>query len=331
MKIRTLAFISYFLAATCAASAAHAQVPTLRVGLPSLSMFTIVYHIAQDKGFFEREGVNVELNHFESGSINIRSLVARAVDVADVETGLILSAIANGADGLRIIATHSKRLHFAFYAKNDIKDLKGMYGRTFAISGIGGLPHLVMLALFERAGLDPDRVQLLTVGGTGARLSALIAGKVDATLGEFSPVVEGNPGINRLMVVSQELPLYMAQGIAVWDDTLNSKRDALERFLRGLIKATRWSYENKAEMIEASRKHLPASAEELGKIFDFYTLARVWAINGEVDVPSVVFMQNLGLKTKTQTKEINLEKVLNLDLSKSVLGAIGSRDYPAKP
>lgn len=329
--MRALAFVSWLLAAACAASSSQAQVPTLKVGLPSLSMFTIVYHIAQDKGFFEREGVNVELHHFESGSINIRSLVARAVDVADVETGLILSAIANGADGLRIIATHSKRLHFAFYAKNDIKDLKGMYGRTFAISGIGGLPHLVMLALYERAGLDPDRLQLLTVGGTGARLSALIAGKVDATLGEFSPVVEGNPGINRLMVVSQELPLYMAQGIAVWDDTLNSKRDALDRFLRGLIKATRWSYDNKAEMIEASRKHLPASAEELGKVFDFYTLARVWAINGEVDVPSVVFMQNLGMKTKTQPKEINLEKVINLDVSKSVLGAIGSRDYPAKP
>jgi ABC-type nitrate/sulfonate/bicarbonate transport system substrate-binding protein len=104
-----------------------------------------------------------------------------------VETGLILSAIANGAEGLRIIATHSKRLHFAFYAKNDIKDLKGMYGRTFAISGIGGLPHLVMLALYERAGLDADRLQLLTVGGTGARLSALMAGKSMRHLASLAP------------------------------------------------------------------------------------------------------------------------------------------------
>lgn len=331
MKFRTLTFLSCVLAFICTGSASHAQVPTLKVGLPSLSMFTIVYHIAQDKGFFEREGVNVELNHFESGSINIRSLVARAVDVADVETGLILSAIANGADGLRIIGTHSKRLHFAFYSKNDIKDLKEVYGRTFAISGIGGLPHLVMLALYERAGLDPDKVQMLTVGGTGARLSALMAGKVDATLGEFSPVVESKPNINRLMVVSQELPLYMAQGIAVWNDTLASKRDALERFMRGLIKATRWSYDNKAEMIEASRKHLPASAEELGKIFDFYALARVWAINGEVELSSLDYMQKLGLKTKTQSKAIDLDKLLHLDISKSVSTAIGERNYPAKP
>jgi NitT/TauT family transport system substrate-binding protein len=294
-------------------------------------MFTIVYHIAQDKGFFEREGVAVELNHFESGSINIRSLVARAVDVADVETGLILGAIANGADGLRIIGTHSKRLHFALYSKQDIKDLKGLYGRTFAISGIGGLPHLVLLALYERAGLAPDQVQLLTVGGTGARLSALASGKVDATLGEFSPVIEAKPDIRRLMVISQELPLYMAQGIAVWDDTLVNKRDALDRFMRGLVKATRWSYENKAEMIEAARKHLPASAEDLGKIFDFYTIARVWAINGEIDLPSLKYMQELGLKTKTQSKAIDLDKLINFDVSKALTAAIGNRDYPAKP
>ena len=65
---------------------ARAQTPTLKVGLPSLSMFTIMYHIAQDKGFFEKEGVKVEINHFESGSINMKALLARAVDISDVES-----------------------------------------------------------------------------------------------------------------------------------------------------------------------------------------------------------------------------------------------------
>lgn len=330
MKLRAFVLLAAALVAFCGTQPAHAQTPTLKVGLPSLSMFTIVYHVAQDKGFFEKEGVKVELNHFESGSINIRALVARAVDVADVETGLIFGAVANGADDLRIIGTHSQRLHFALYAKKDIKQLKEIYGRTFAISGIGGLPHLVILALLDRAGLNPEQVKMLTVGGTGARLSALAAGKVDATLGEFSPVIEATPDVHRLMVISQELPLYMAQGIAVWSDTLASKRDALERMQRGLVKATRWAYENKAEMIEAARKHLPASAEELGKVHDFYSVARVWAINGEIDAKSLAYMQELGLKTKTQTKSVDLGKLVNMDIYKSVSGVLGNREYPAK-
>jgi NitT/TauT family transport system substrate-binding protein len=308
----------------------RAQTPSVKVGLPSLSMFSVINEIAKDRGYFDREGVQVEISHFESGSVNMKALLARSVDVADVETGLILGAVANGAD-LRIIGTHSQGLHFALYTRKDIPNLQGIYGHTFAISGIGGLPHLVLLALLERQNLDVNRIQLLTVGGTSARLSALMAGKVDSTLGEYSPKVEADPNVHRLMVVSNELPLYMAQGLAVWGDTLETKKDALKRWQRGLIKATRWAYDNKKEFIAAAGKHLPTSSEELGQIYDFYMVARVWAINGELDPKRVAYMQDLGLKTKTQTKAVDLDKLVWLDNVKALESELGKRDYPARP
>jgi NitT/TauT family transport system substrate-binding protein len=308
----------------------RAQAPAVKVGLSSLSMFSVMNEIASDLGYFDREGVKVEINHFESGSLNIKALLARSVDVSDVETGLILGAAANGAD-LRIIGTHSQGLHFALYTRKDIPNLQGLYGHTFAISGIGGLPHLVLLALLDRQQLDVDRVQLLTVGGTSARLSALMAGKVDSTLGEFSPKVEADPNVHRLMIVSKELPLYMAQGLAVWADTLEARKDALKRWQRGLIKATRWAYDNKADFIAAAHKHLPTSTEELGKIYDFYMAARVWSINGELDPRRVAYMQDLGLRTKTQSKPVDLGKLVWTNNVKDLEAELGRRDYPAQP
>lgn len=305
-----------------------AQIPTVKVGLPSLSMFSIMNHIAQDRGFFEKEGVQVDISHFESGALNIRALLGRAVDIADVETGLILGAVANGAD-LRIIGTQAQGLHFALYARKDITNLQGLQGHTFAISGIGGLPHLVLLALLERQQLDPNKVQMLTVGGTSARLSALMAGKVDSTLGEYSPKVEADPNVRRLLIVSQELPLYMAQGLAVWADTLAQRQDALDRYQRGLVKATRWAYDNKADFIKAAQKHLPSSTDELSRVYDFYLQARVWAINGEIDPQRVAYMQDLGLKTKTQPKAVDLKKLVATDAADRLAKAVGHRDYPA--
>ena len=299
----------------------------LKVGLPSISMFTVVHHIAQDLGYYDREGVQVELSHFESGSINMKALLARAVDVSDVETALILGAVGNGAD-LRVIGTHGLGLHFALYTKKDIKDLTGLAGRTFAISGIGGLPHVVALALLERQKVDANKVQFVTVGGTGARLKALAAGKIDATLGEFSPVIEADPSLHRLMIISRELPLYMAQGLAVWADTVPAKQDALDRFQRGLIKATRWAYDNKAEFVTTARKHLPGTPEELGKVYDFYLQARVWAMNGELDRERLAYMQELGLKTKTQQKPIDLKALAGTEPLERVLAQLGRREYP---
>ena len=308
---------------------AGAQTPSLKVGLPSVSMFTVVHRIAAERGYFEREGVSVENTHFESGSINMRALLARAVDVSDVETALILGAVGNGAD-LKVIGTHCQGLHFALYAKKDIKSLKDLSGRSFGISGIGGLPHVVILALLDRQKLDSSAVTLLTVGGTGARLKSLIAGKIDATLGEFSPIVEADPNLHRLMIVSQELPLYMAQGLAVWTDTLPAKRDALERWQRGLVKATRWTYENKAEFVAAAGKHLPTNAKDLGTIYDAYIKARVWAINGEIDPKRLAYMQDLGLKTKTQSKPVTLDKLALPEVTDKAIAQMGSRDYPPR-
>ena len=328
--MRLKAIVVLVVAATFAAlaSSTGAQTQTLKVGLPSLSMFTIVHRVAQDLGYFDREGVKVEINHFESGSTNMKALLARAIDVADVETALILGAVGSGAD-LRIIGTQCQGLHFALYAKKDINKLQDLYGRTFAISGIGGLPHVVLLALLARQGLDADKVPLLVVGGTGARLKALAAGKVDATLGEFSPTIEAEPGLRRLMIVSQELPLYMAQGLAVWGDTIPAKRDALERWQRALVETTRWAYDHKTEFIAAARKHVPAGDEELGKIYDSYIQARVWAINGEIEPKRLAYMQELGLKTKTQAKSVNLDALVAADVTERAIRPIGRRDYPA--
>jgi NitT/TauT family transport system substrate-binding protein len=315
--------------AALAVGSAGAQTPTLKVGLPSISMFTVVHRVAADNGYFDKEGVKIEYQHFESGSINMRALLARAVDVSDVETALILGAVGNGAD-LRVIGTHAQGLHFALYAKRDVKSLKEIAGRSFGISGIGGLPHVVILALLDRQGLDPAQVKMLTVGGTGARLKSLIAGKIDATLGEFSPTVEADPNLHRLMIISQELPLYMAQGLAVWADTLPAKGDALARWQRGLVKATRFAYDNKAEFLTAAGKHLPTGADDLGAIYDFYIKARVWSVNGEIDPKRLAYMQELGLKTKTQSKPVDLDKLAMPEFTEKAIASLGTRDYPAR-
>jgi NitT/TauT family transport system substrate-binding protein len=327
MKLQAILRTAIAALGASVAFVSSAQTPTLKVGLPSVSMFTVVHRIAADGGYFEREGVKVENQHFESGSINMRALLARAVDVSDVETALILGAVGNGAD-LRVMGTHCQGLHFALYAKKDIKNLKDLQGKSFGISGIGGLPHVVILALLDRQGLSPDPVKLLTVGGTGARLKSLIAGKIDATLGEFSPTVEADPNLHRLMIISQELPLYMAQGLAVWADTLPAKRDALERWQRGLVKATRWAYENKDAFVAAAAKHLPTDPKELATIYDSYIAARVWAINGEIEPKRLAYMQELGVKTKTQTKQVDLDKLAMPEVTQAAIKSIGTKEYP---
>lgn len=328
MKLRIYAAVFAFLFALITSNV-RAEELTVKVGMASLSMFTIIFHVAEDKGFFAKEGVKVELNHFESGSILMKALLSHAIDVGDVETAAVLSAVANQGADLKIFGTQSQRLHFGLYAKKDIKTPQDLYGHTFAISGIGGLPHVVILALMKEKKLDSDKLTMLAVGGTGARLSALAAGKVDATVGEFSPKIEADPNLHRLLVVSPELPGYVAMVSTAWADTLKTKHDAIERYQRAMVEATRWAYANKQELVDIAAKHIPLTKEELAKVYDFYLIARVWAINGEIPMNRLEYMQKLGLDTKTQSKPVDLNKLVDTGIYNDITKSIGIKEYPA--
>lgn len=299
----------------------------LIVGFPSLSMSTIMPHIAEQLGYFKDEDLEVTINHFESGSINSKALLSRAVDLSDVETSAILSAVANGAD-LRIFGTHEWGLHFVLYATKDVKALKDLYGKRFAISGIGGLPHVVVMALMKSENLDVQQIQMLPIGGQTARLKALIAGNADATVGEENPEVDANPNLHKLFVVEDKLPKYMSQAMAAYPETLQSKAAAIAKFQRALIKAARFAYSNKPQFVKLAAKVLPDGEQKLGTVYDFYARVRHWSINGDVPVERIEYMQELGLETKTQSKAVNLKKLVDTRSIDSILASAGRANFP---
>lgn len=323
-----LRFFSLLIAGMlCTLSAQSFARDTLTVGFPSLSMSTILPHIAQDLGYFDQEDLDVTVHHFESGSINAKALLSRAVDLSDVETSAILGAVGSGAD-LRIFGTHEWGLHFVFYATRDIKGLKDLYGKRFAISGIGGLPHVVIIALMKGENLDPNKVEMLAVGGQGARLKALIAGKIDATVGEESAAVEADPKLHGLFVVEEKLPKYLSQVMAAYADTLESKAVPIAKFQRAMIKAARYGYTHKAEFVKLAAKHLPGRDAELGKVYDFYARVRHWSINGDVPVDRIEYMQQLGLETKVQSKAVDVKKLVDTKSIDKILAASGRANFP---
>jgi NitT/TauT family transport system substrate-binding protein len=324
---RTLKYILLLAIWICSLVMPAAARDQLTVGFPSLSMSTILPHIAQDLGYFDKEDIDVSVKHFESGSINAKALLARAVDLSDVETSAVFSAAANGVD-IRIFGTHEWGLHFVLYATRDIKSLKDLYGKRFAISGIGGLPHVVIIALMRDAKLDPNELKMVAIGGQSARLKALMGGKIDATLGEENPTVDADPNLHQLFVVEEKLPNYLSQVLAAYPDTLQSKAGAIAKFQRGLIEAARFAYANKAEFVKLCSKHLPGGEEKLGKVYDFYARVRHWSINGDVPMERIEYMQELGLATKIQPKAVDLKKLVDTSSIDRVLAKAGRAKFP---
>jgi NitT/TauT family transport system substrate-binding protein len=181
-QIRRLPLTALAIAAFAAFAtpAAHAQ--QIAVGNFGVAANGMPFGVALDKGFFKEEGANVTgIITSAGGGTSLRNMLAGGVPYGEVNPGVVVAAIQQGAD-LTIISDNVLTVaEFTWAAKkespiNSIKDLKGRkIGYTNPRSTSQGLAML----LLREAGLQPTDAELVRTGGFGEGVAALDTGLID--------------------------------------------------------------------------------------------------------------------------------------------------------
>ena len=111
-----------------------------------------------------------------------QSIISGAGDVGDGDILTTLRAIQAGAD-LRIIGLsyHSTGLVIVAH-KGRVPTAAALAaeGTVVAVNSRGDFTHVLMIKPLQDAGVDPARLTLLEIGGSGDRMRALLAGRVHA-------------------------------------------------------------------------------------------------------------------------------------------------------
>ena len=149
---------------------------------PQANLPFVGIYIAQQRGYFAAQGLNVEISHATGQGEHLKLLLQGSVDVitADAE-----SALARRADELPVVAFallgQRGQRGFAVLESSDIQSPKDFEGRSVGYKVYQTPDYLAMLAI---NGVDRSRIQEVPVG-FDPRL--LAAGKVDVY-----PVFESN-------------------------------------------------------------------------------------------------------------------------------------------
>ena len=140
-----------------------------------------VMDLAMTLGYFEREGVRVELVRVQQTPSALAALQAGEGEMANVGVDALLKAIAAGARDLRAVASPNKSLPFLIAARQPIEAHGQLAGARFGIGRLGSLDHALSALVLEQLGVDLDATQLVTLGQPNVRAQALMAGQIDAT------------------------------------------------------------------------------------------------------------------------------------------------------
>ena len=234
---------------------------TIRYGTLGFSSEAGVF-IAADRGYFQKQGIKVELVNFSSGAQMIAPLSTGELHAGTsaINAGLF-NAIARGVD-IKIVAgiyhvRDGERTATAVLARKDLVDggqLKGfgdLKGKKVAIVGKGIHAEIYVARMLEKGGLRfPGDVELTTLGGPNM-MAAFTNKALDlAFIGE--PFI--TQWVERGLVVRwKELyEIYPGNQPAVIlfsPDFATKKPDAANRFMVAYLQGVRDAYDvfNKAK------------------------------------------------------------------------------------
>jgi NitT/TauT family transport system substrate-binding protein len=239
--------LSLGVLACCVVLASGARAETIKVGLLKTVGSGPIF-IAQEKGYFAAEGLEIEDVVFDSAEPIAVATVSGSIDIG--ATGLTAGFYTLAGQGaLKMLASESfERAGFQGQAvlvsnhawDGGLKVFTDLSGHSVAISQVGGAPHYSLGLLEEKFGVDAKTVRVLPLQSNANRIAAVTGGTADTAI---IPVTYAMPSIQHgdaklLGWVGDYTPWQVAAVFASTKAT-NERSDMLGRFLRASLRGVK--------------------------------------------------------------------------------------------
>ena len=220
--------------------------------------------VAQERGYFDEAGIDVELQRFTAGAPAVAALGSGNLDLSYVGLGpmpTIMRGVAKivGFDNV----TYSDQV--LVQSDSGIEDVEGLEGQTVMAPRSSGSQILLYLAL-ERAGLEPGDIEEL--GGSPATIvSAMISGQAPAAAiwSPFNAEIADKADTTTLVSGRDFYPDYVWPGMWVANPGFVEEREEdLERALWALQQATDWRAANREEAAAIAAEAYDLSENSVG-------------------------------------------------------------------
>ncbi|QZT35001.1 ABC transporter substrate-binding protein [Caldalkalibacillus thermarum TA2.A1] len=235
--------------------AAQEELKTVRVAEVTRSIFYAPQYVALSQGFFEKEGLKVELTTTWGGDKTMTTLLSDGADIALVGSETSIYVYQQGSEDPVINFAQLTQTDGTFLVSREkIEDFSwdDLKGRVFLGQRKGGMPQMVGEYVLKKHGIDPHRdLELIQNVDFGNIPNAFASGT-----GEFVQLFEPQAtifemeGIGHVVasfgVESGHVPYtsYMAK-----QSFIAKNEEVIQRFTNALYRAQQWVYEQPSEEV----------------------------------------------------------------------------------
>ncbi len=219
------------------------------------------WYLVQDKGFFKKHGVDVELVWFPVYSDSLQAMNTGKLDGNSVALSDTLAPLSKGLDQKIVLVNDNSAGGDGVVVKPEYKSIKDLKGKK-VITELGTLEHLLLLTALDKNGMTEKDIDFtnMTVNDAGP---AFISGNVDAAvLWEpfLSKAVAEGKGVK--LFSSKDTPGLIPDLLVMNGDVVANRRDDVKKIVAAWFDAMEYWKAHPEESIEIMAKHAETNKQE---------------------------------------------------------------------
>lgn len=230
----------------------------------SLGMVTwpdfMLFYLADEKGIFEKNGLDVDIQEFSSTTDNSNAFIAGNLDFCTYASGETISPYANGGDLKVVILADKSNGCEGLVATSDIKSIKDLKGKTVATQYCS-VDHMFLLTLLEDNGMSIDDINMvdMTIENAG---NAFVAGQCDAACIWDPYFSQAKSSGGTVLYSTADNPDLISDVVATSSKMIEEKPEVVEAMVRSYYEAVEYWKEHPEEANEFMAKKMDVSVEE---------------------------------------------------------------------
>lgn len=273
------------------------------VGASSKTLGYSPLWVGVKKGFFDQQGLDAQLLLLRGTPMTVQAMAGASLQVGSGGPEAFIEASERGLDLVMIGGIINGLTHFIMAGKK-YKTYEDLRGATFGASSLTSGTVIALKQALKIRGLEyPRDYKILVIaGGSASNLAALQSGQIAATTVALPlNYLAEESGFNVIGRLSDAVPDYQQTALATKRSWAEKNRPLMIRFMKGMVLANRWLFENKEAAIDFLTAEMQLKPNHARKGWEYYTQNRIWHPDGDLNLEGMkynirIYAEQSGIK-----------------------------------
>jgi len=219
--------------------------------------------VADQKGFFKKNGLSAEVIAISASTIVIQALLTGEVDFIIAPSATLVTSRLAGADTV-MVSTNLPLFIDHIVSLAEITNIDQLKGKTGGVNRLGTTSDMTLRLALRRFGIDPEKdTKIIATGENPQRLAALARNITQFTLlGEPLVKEAEKMGFRDLFDIGTLKIPYHVNSVVTREKTVKEKRPFVLKVVRAFTEALHFIKTNKEETKALIAKNLKTNDPE---------------------------------------------------------------------